>query len=29
MKSIPYTDIKYMLTVRETAKILGTSIHTV
>ena len=29
MKSIPYTEMKYMLTVRETAKILGTSIHTV
>lgn len=29
MKSIPYTETKYMLTVRETAKILGTSIHTV
>ena len=29
MKSIPYTETKYMLTVRETAKILGISIHTV
>ena len=29
MKSIPYTEMKYMLTVRETEKILGISIHTV
>ena len=29
MKSIPYTETKYLLTVRETAKILGISIHTV
>lgn len=29
MKIIPYTEMKYMLTVRETAKILGISIHTV
>lgn len=29
MKSFQYTEIKYMLTVQETARILGTSIHTV
>ena len=29
MKSISYTETKYMLTVRETAKILSISIHTV
>ena len=29
MKSFQYTETKYMLTVQETARILGTSIHTV
>ncbi len=29
MKSFQYTETKYMLTVQETAKILGVSVHTV
>lgn len=29
MKSFQYTETKYMLTVQETARILGISIHTV
>lgn len=29
MKSIQYTETKYMLTVSETARMLGVSIHTV
>lgn len=29
MTSFQYTEIKYMLTVRETANILGVSVHTV
>lgn len=29
MTSIQYTETKYMLTVQETAKILGVSVHTV
>ena len=29
MKSFQYTEIKYMLTVKETANILGVSVHTV
>lgn len=29
MKSFQYTETKYMLTVQETARILGTSIHTI
>ena len=29
MTSIQYTETKYMLTVQETAKILGISVHTV
>ncbi len=29
MTSFQYTEIKYMLTVQETAKILGVSVHTV
>ena len=29
MTSFQYTEIKYMLTVRETANILGISVHTV
>lgn len=29
MTSFQYTETKYMLTVRETAKILGVSFHTV
>lgn len=28
MQSIQYTETKYMLTVQETAKILGVSVHT-
>ena len=28
MTSFQYTEIKYMLTVQETAKILGVSVHT-
>lgn len=29
MTSFQYTEIKYMLTVQETAKILGVSVHTI
>lgn len=29
MKSFQYTEIKYMLTVQETAKLLNVSVHTV
>lgn len=29
MKSFQYTETKYMLTVQETARVLGVSIHTV
>lgn len=29
MTSIQYTETKYMLTVQETAKVLGVSVHTV
>lgn len=29
MKSLQYTEIKYMLTVQETAKLLNVSVHTV
>ena len=29
MTSIQYAEIKYMLTVQETAKILGVSVHTI
>lgn len=29
MTSFQYTETKYMLTVRETAKVLGVSVHTV
>ncbi len=29
MISIQYTEIKYMLTVQETSKVLGVSVHTV
>lgn len=29
MKSFQYTETKYMLTVQETARVLGISVHTV
>lgn len=29
MKSFQYTETKYMLTVQETARVLGVSVHTV
>lgn len=29
MKSLQYTETKYMLTVQETARLLGVSVHTV
>ena len=29
MISIQYTEIKYMLTVQETSRVLGVSVHTV
>lgn len=29
MKSFQYTETKYVLTVQETAKVLGVSVHTV
>lgn len=29
MKSFQYTETKYMLTVQETARVLGVSIHTI
>lgn len=29
MTSFQYTEIKYMLTVQETARVLGVSVHTV